>query len=77
MLALLGRIMREELTPHQMRVMEAVALRGVPLEALAQKMGVERNALYKLMHDARVKLKRRMAREGLSPAELMQVFETR
>ena len=77
MLALLGRIMREELTPHQMRVMEAVALRGVPLEALAQKMGVERNALYKLMHDARVKLKRRMAREGLSPGELMQVFEAR
>ena len=77
MLALLGRIMREELTPHQMRVMEAVALRGVPLEALAQKMGVERNALYKLMHDARVKLKRRMAREGLSPADLMQVFEAR
>jgi RNA polymerase sigma-70 factor (ECF subfamily) len=77
MLALLGRIMREELTPHQMRVMQAVALRGVPLEALAQKMGMERNALYKLMHDARLKLKRRMAREGLSPEELMQVFEAR
>lgn len=77
MLALLGRIMREELTPHQMRVMQAVALRGVPLEALAQKMGMERNALYKLMHDARLKLKRRMAREGLSPAELMQVFQAR
>jgi RNA polymerase sigma-70 factor (ECF subfamily) len=77
MLALLGRIMREELTPHQMQVMQAVALRGVPLEALAQKMGMERNALYKLMHDARLKLKRRMAREGLSPGELMQVFEAR
>jgi len=77
MLALLGRIMREELTPHQMRVMEAVALRGVPLEALAQKMGMERNALYKLMHDARVKLKRRIAREGLSLGEMMQAFEAR
>ena len=77
LLALLGRIMREELTPHQMRVMEAVALRGVPLEALAQKMGMERNALYKLMHDARVKLKRRIAREGLSLGEMMQAFEAR
>jgi RNA polymerase sigma-70 factor (ECF subfamily) len=77
MLARLGRILQEELTPHQLRVMQAVALRGVPLEALAQKMGVERNALYKLMHDARVKLKRRLAREGMTPADLMQLFEAR
>lgn len=71
----LGRIMREELTSRQLQVMQAVALRGVPMEALAQKMGVQRNALYKMMHDARLKLKRRLAREGLSPSDLMQPFE--
>jgi len=75
LLARLAQIMKEELTPRQMSLMQAVALRGVPLEALAQKMGVERNALYKLMHDARLKLKRRLAREGLSPADLLQTFE--
>ena len=75
LLARLSQIMKEELTPRQMSLMQAVALRGVPLEALAQKMGVERNALYKLMHDARLKLKRRLAREGLSPADLLQTFE--
>jgi len=53
----------------------AVALRGVPLEALAQKMGVERNALYKLMHDARLRLKRRLLRDGLTPADVLAVFE--
>jgi len=77
LLARLAQIMQEELTPRQLSLMQAVALRGVPLEALAQKMGVERNALYKLMHDARVKLKRRLAREGLSPADLLQTFEAR
>lgn len=75
LLARVSQIMEEELTPRQMSLMQAVALRGVPLEALAQKMGVERNALYKLMHDARLKLKRRLAREGLSPADLLQTFE--
>ena len=75
LLARLSQIMKEELTPRQMSLMQAVVLRGVPLEALAQKMGVERNALYKLMHDARLKLKRRLAREGLSPADLLQTFE--
>jgi len=77
LLARLAQIMQEELTPRQMSLMQAVALRGVPLEALAQKMGVERNALYKLMHDARVKLKRRLAREGLSPGDVLQTFEAK
>jgi RNA polymerase sigma-70 factor (ECF subfamily) len=77
LLGRLSQIMQEELTPRQMSLMQAVALRGVPLEALAQKMGVERNALYKLMHDARLKLKRRLAREGLSPADLLQTYEAK
>lgn len=71
----IGRILREELTERQFAMMEAVALRGVPMEALAQKMGVERNALYKMMHDARLKLKRRLAREGLELSEVMATFE--
>ena len=75
MLRRIGEILREELTERQLAVMEAVALRGVPMEALAQKMGVERNALYKTMHDARLKLKRRLAREGLDLADVMATFE--
>jgi len=75
MLRRIGRILREELTERQLAVMEAVALRGVPMEALAQKMGVERNALYKMMHDSRLKLKRRLAREGLDLADVMATFE--
>lgn len=75
MLARIGRILQEELTERQFAMMEAVALRGVPMEALAQKLGVERNALYKMMHDARLKLKRRLAREGLELADVMATFE--
>lgn len=76
MLLQIGRILREELTGRQLAVMQAVAWRGVPMEALAQKMGVERNALYKMMHDARLKLKRRLARDGLELADVMATFET-
>ena len=75
MLRRIGGILRDELTERQLAVMEAVALREVPMEALAQKMGVERNALYKMMHDARLKLKRRLAREGLDLADVMATFE--
>jgi RNA polymerase sigma-70 factor (ECF subfamily) len=50
-------------------------LKGMPMEEVAQRMGMKRNALYKLIFDARLRLKRRMAREGLSPAEMMAAFE--
>jgi RNA polymerase sigma-70 factor (ECF subfamily) len=69
------KMMREELTDKQWRAMMAVAIRGLPLEEAARRLGTERNALYKLLHDARLRLKRRLAREGLTPAELLAVFE--
>ena len=68
------QVMQEELTPHQHRVMMAVAVQGVPLNVVAEKIGSNRNALYKLIHDARLRLKRRLEREGLSPADLLAVF---
>ncbi len=68
------QIMQEELTPHQHKVMMAVAVQGVPLNVVAERIGSNRNALYKLIHDARLRLKRRLEREGFSPADLLDVF---
>ena len=48
----------EELTDRQRKALLA-ALGEMPLEEIAQRMGTNRNALYKLLHDARQKLKRR------------------
>ena len=67
-------ILQEELTERQWTAMRAL-LKGMPMEEVAQRMGMKRNALYKLIFDARLRLKRRMAREGLSPAEMMAAFE--
>lgn len=71
---LVKRIFNEELTPRQRAIMMAVNVQGVPLEVVAQRIGTNRNALYKMMHDARLKLKHRLAREGLSPEELFDMF---
>ncbi len=75
LLARVQKMMVEELTDKQLRAMMAVAIRGMPLEEAARRLGTERNALYKLLHDARLRLKRRLAREGLTSAELLAVFE--
>jgi RNA polymerase sigma factor (sigma-70 family) len=73
-LELVKRIFDEELTSRQRAIMTAVNVQGVPLEVVAQRIGTNRNALYKMMHDARLKLKHRLEREGLSPKELLDMF---
>src|SRR5215204_914151 len=48
---------RTELTPHQREVFSALALNGVPIDVLAERLGSTRGALYKTLHDARRKLR--------------------
>jgi len=71
---LVKRIFEEELTPRQRTAMMAISVKGVPMEIVAQRMGTNRNALYKMMHDARLRLKNRLEREGLRPDELLDMF---
>ena len=71
------RIIAEELTDKQRRAMFAIVFKGMPLEEVAQRMDMNRNALYKLMHDARLRLKRRLTEEGLTPEDVLASFENR
>jgi RNA polymerase sigma-70 factor (ECF subfamily) len=45
------------LTPHQREVFAALALNGVPIDVLAERLASTRGALYKTLHDARRKLR--------------------
>ena len=57
LLAALQRAVATELTPHQRDVLVALALNGVPIDVLADRLGTTRGALYKTLHDARRKLR--------------------
>jgi RNA polymerase sigma-70 factor, ECF subfamily len=54
------------LTPHQRRVLVALALNGVPIDVLAERLNTTRGALYKTLHDARRKLRGHLEELGLS-----------
>jgi RNA polymerase sigma-70 factor (ECF subfamily) len=71
----LSRMVDEELTDRQREAVVAVILEGMPISEVARRMGTNQNALYKLLHDARRRLKRRMEAAGLSPKEVLAVFE--
>jgi RNA polymerase sigma-70 factor (ECF subfamily) len=53
----LRRAIAEALTPRQRQALVTILLQGMPLAEVAHKMGTNANALYKLLHDARKKLK--------------------
>ncbi|MCJ7537534.1 MAG: sigma-70 family RNA polymerase sigma factor [Anaerolineales bacterium] len=74
MMQRIGRIINEELTEKQRQAMVATAIEGVPLEEVARRMDMNRNALYKLLHDARLRLKKRLANEGLTTEDVWAAF---
>jgi len=59
----------DALTPHQRRVLVALAVNGVPIDVLAERLGTNRGALYKTLHDARRKLRRELSAKGFEPTE--------
>jgi RNA polymerase sigma-70 factor (ECF subfamily) len=70
------RIIVEELTEKQKKALVATQINGAPIEEVAARMDMNRNAMYKLLHDARKRLKRRLGEEGLSPDDVFKAFET-
>jgi RNA polymerase sigma-70 factor (ECF subfamily) len=65
LLAAVQRAIEEVLTPHQRRVLVALALNGVPIDVLAERLNTTRGALYKTLHDARKKLRDHLDDSGL------------
>ena len=57
---------RTALTAHQRNVLVALAITGVPIDVLAERLGTTRGALYKTLHDARRKLRGRLQDQGLA-----------
>ena len=76
LLATLQRAIAEVLTPHQRRVLVALALNGVPIDVLAERLNTTRGALYKTLHDARRKLRKHLRDSG-APLETWLNEETR
>ncbi len=63
-LAEVRRVVEEELTAHQRRVFTAIVVDGIPLDALAARLGLQRNAIYKVIFDARRKIRRALVANG-------------
>ncbi len=75
MLKLVGEILTEDLTERQRTALLAIIHGGMPLEEVARRMDTNRNALYKLLHDARKQMRNRLMEKGFSAEDVLAAFE--
>ena len=64
----------EHLTARQRHVLRALVVDEIPLDEIVRHMGSSRNAVYKLVHDARLKLKRHLLSRGFEVEEIFALF---
>ena len=74
LLALLYRTINHDLTDLQRRALIRVQFQGVPVVVVAQELGSTPNNVYKLLHDARRRLKKGLQREHYSEADVLAIF---
>jgi len=73
--ALLSELIESALTELQRKALIAHAFQDMPLDLVAEWLGTNRNSLYKLIHDARKRLKAALLARGVTHRELMAIFE--
>jgi RNA polymerase sigma-70 factor (ECF subfamily) len=64
LLSAVAEAIEQELTPHQREILVAITINDVPIDVLAEHLSTTRGALYKTLHDARHKLRRRLVNGG-------------
>lgn len=74
---LLKGIIENDLTPRQRSVLVANVFQGMPLDEVAGWLGTNRDNVYKILHDARKKLKRCLLDRKVTQHEILEVFADR
>lgn len=66
----------EDLTARQREVLTRVVVQGATPDDVAVDLETNRNNVYKLLHDARARLRKSLERRGWRPADILTTFES-
>lgn len=67
-------VIEQDLTDRQRRVLIWMVFNEVPMDEVARRLDTNRNAIYKMLHDARRKLKTRLQARGFEIREILALF---
>ncbi|MCA9897566.1 MAG: sigma-70 family RNA polymerase sigma factor [Anaerolineales bacterium] len=68
-------LIENELTERQRTALVDSVIQGKSTNQIAKKLEMKPNAVYKLLHDARLKLKKSLAKDGYTPGDILQIFD--
>ncbi len=68
------QVVRSDLSVRQRQVLKWIAFDDVPMDVVVERLGSNRNSVYKLLHDARLKIKRKLAACGYAVEEIYNLF---
>ena len=68
-------VLHTQLTPRQRQTLKLIAFDNVPMDVVVQHLDSNRNAVYKSLHDARLKIKQQLIQRGYDLAEVMDLFQ--
>ena len=71
---LITDIIDTNLTELQRNALKAIVIHRMPMDEVARQLETNRNALYKLLHDARKKVRTELERRGLTAEEILAEF---
>ena len=67
-------VINNDLTDRQRQVLAAVQFNDIPMPEVARLLDTNVNNIYKIMHDARLKLKHRLQALDLDPQYILKLF---
>lgn len=73
----LRETIERDLTDRQRQALKAIVFDEVPIDEVASYLGSNRNAVYKLLHDARRTLKARLEARGFAVPEIIELFSAK
>jgi RNA polymerase sigma-70 factor (ECF subfamily) len=73
---IIREVIRQDLTEKQRQVLAMMVFNEVPLDEVVRHLGSNRNAVYKMLHDARRKIKSGLQARGFEVGEMLGLFGT-
>lgn len=67
-------VIQNDLTPRQREVMKLMIFDEVPMDKVVERLRTNRNAVYKLLHDGRRKIKIRLLARGIELQDALSIF---
>jgi RNA polymerase sigma-70 factor (ECF subfamily) len=71
---IITEVISNDLTERQRQVLAAVQFNDIPMPEVARLLDTNINNIYKIVHDARLKLKQRLQALGLEPQYILKLF---